>query len=115
MNPLTIKMRDMTEQERAQFLNMQTDIVAIRQEMARHGVMLDKLYTALMGNEIAKDGGLVARILHLEETCESLQEGQIEIKEAAGKSKVYMKIMWGALGFASASLFTYVLALIFKK
>lgn len=75
---------------------------------------VDKMFYALMGNEIAKDGGLVKRIERLEEAFEKQEETLEALSEKNSKIEIYQKILWTSLGFVAASVFGYVLSLIFK-
>ena len=112
---LTVKTWVMTEDEKRQFNHMQNDVAAIKTEVATLGMKVDKMYIALMGSDIAKDGGLVGRIQQLETENEELREELDTIKTNAVKSDLYLKWIWGLVGAFGSGIFTYVLSLIFKK
>lgn len=72
---------------------------------------VDKMFYALMGNEIAKDGGLVGRIEHLEEAFEKLEGVVQKQAERNIKLEVYQRIMWTAIGGVAMAVFSYVITL----
>ena len=52
---------------------------------------VDKIYTALLGNDIAQDGGIVKRLQHIEKTCE-------ELTKFKDKSKWTASLLIGGAG-----------------
>lgn len=105
----------MNDEEKRQFTHMQTDIEHIKISMAGLGNKVDKMYLALMGSDIAKDGGLVGRIEDLEKGVETIKGDIDKIKTEATKSRIYLYLVCVAGGFVLQSAFGYVLSLIFKK
>jgi hypothetical protein len=91
-----------------------TELQQLRTDMKDMKGKVDKMFYALMGNEIAKDGGLVGRIEHLETVFEKMEEKVDKLSETNIKMQVYQRIMWTSIGFVAASIFSYVLSLIFK-
>lgn len=83
--------------------DMRTDITNMKAKV-------DKMYYALMGNEIGKDGGLVGRIEELEVVTEKHDKSIQDLKDTNVKVLVYQKIMWTAIGFAAAALFSVLLS-----
>lgn len=112
---ITGKTWAMTDDEKRQFNHMQNDITAIKQEIARQGLQVDRLCIALMGSEIAKDGGLVERIKNLEHENEELREQIEAIKTDKVKSDLYIKWIWALVSGLVSMIFGYVMTLIFKK
>lgn len=90
----------MTDVEKQQFQLMQKDIKAIEET-------LKEVKRALVGDDIAKDGGLVKRINELEDELEKLKLSFI-------KNDIYLRWIWALAGFAGSALFSYVLKLVFK-
>lgn len=106
----------MTETEKIQFGTMQTDIHAVKLELATMGsgvnemaVKVDKLYIALIGSDLTKDGGLVGRISELEKQNETLENEIQEIKKKAAKSDMYLHIIWGLVGSIGTAVLAYVM------
>lgn len=96
----------MTDQEIIH--QMQEDIRGIKNK-------LDQLFTALMGSEIAKDGGLVSRLERLEDENEKLR-GKIEdMEKNTVKSDTRLNIIWALIGFVGASLGGFLINYITKK
>lgn len=52
---------------------------------------VDKIYVALMGSDIAQDGGIVKRLQHIEKTCE-------ELTKFKDKSKWTASLLIGGAG-----------------
>lgn len=105
----------MTEQE-AQISQMQTDIHEIKQK-------IDDLFTALMGSKVAKDGGLVGRIVELEKensllreeiqkNRKELQQNLDELTKKAEKSNWMIGVLWVGAGAGLAMLVSFLLSLL---
>lgn len=105
----------MNDEEKRQFSHMQTDIEQIKIHMSSLGTKVDKMYLALMGSEIAKDGGLVGRIEDLERDVHDIKEQLTDIKADASKNRWHVNVMWGASGAVIMALFSLFLSYIFKK
>lgn len=105
----------MTDEEKRQFTHMQTDIEQIKISMADQGNKVHKMYLALMGSDIARDGGLVGRIEDLEKDAKEIKNSLIEIKADASKNRWHVNVMWGASGAVAMALFSLFLSYIFKK
>lgn len=82
---------------------MRTDITNMKGKV-------DKMFYALMGNEIGKDGGLVGRIEDLETITDEHGKSIQELKEKDIKIEVYQKVMWTSIGFAAAALFEVLIS-----
>lgn len=91
-----------------------TELQQIRTDMSDMKGKVDEMYFALMGNKIGKDGGLVGRIEELETTMDEHEKDIQGLKEKNVKMEVYQKIMWTAIGFATASVFSILLSTILK-
>lgn len=105
----------MNDEEKRQFSHMQTDIEQIKIHMSSLGTKVDKMYLALMGSEIAKDGGLVGRIEDLERDVHDIKDQLTDIKADASKNRWHVNVMWGASGAVIMALFSLFLSYIFKK
>lgn len=105
----------MNDEEKRQFTHMQTDIEQIKISMAGLGNKVDKMYLALMGSEIAKDGGLVGRIEDLEKDVHEIKDQLTEIKADASRNRWHVNVMWGASGAVVMALFSLLLSYLFKK
>ena len=87
-------------------------IAEIQRTIKVYGGKMDKMYDALMGNDIAKDGGLVRRIEILEQN-ESFQDEAIEdLKNKQAKTEFKHGIIWTIGGAIAGALITYLLSLI---
>lgn len=105
----------MNEDEKRQFTHMQTDIEQIKQNVTGQGIKVDKMYFALMGSDLANDGGLVGRIKDLEGENKQLREELEKIKTNAIKSDMYLKWIWALVSAFLTGIFMYTLAFVFKK
>lgn len=86
---------------------LQTDIKDMKGKV-------DTMFFALMGNEIAKDGGLVGRIETLETVHEKIDERMTKIETTHTKLEVYQKVMWVFAGGFGSFLISFVIELIKK-
>jgi len=77
--------------EKHQVQVTQEDIRNIKKEVEHIATKLDIVHDALIGNPIAKDGGLVKRIT----------DAEIEIKKVSvitRSNKIYLNLLWCAAG-----------------
>lgn len=103
----------MNEEEKIQFRKMNEDIKAIKEDVSKVGGQVREMYTALMGSEIGKDGGLVKRIVGLEEENIELRKEIQEMKMEAAKAGLYIKIIWGMAGALASTLTALALKTMF--
>lgn len=106
----------MSPEEKTEFQMMQGDIKQIKGNLTQLSTNMDKVYFALMGNEITgKDQSLIGRVQKIEEDIQELREKMDKIAAEAGKSKIYLSIVWIACGAVAMAILTKVLGLIFKS
>lgn len=104
MNPKEISSMELISQEVAE---MKRDLGEMKSKVS-------EMYHSLIGNTLAKDGGIIRRIERLEQRADQIDEDVDRIGQRSSKLEIYQKILWGAVGFAASSIFVYVLQLIFK-
>lgn len=103
------------QQSKPSMENVQQQLNKFDKRQSEMQEKVDKMYFALMGNELARDGGLVGRIEELEETDKNILK---ELQELKGKNigfEIYQKIMWSMVGGVVALVFSYVVNLMFEK
>lgn len=103
-----VKESAMTEEEKKRFISMERDIHSIKQG-------LEEISTALLGNRLTKDGGLVRRIDELEINDEKIESKIEELERKTARMEIYQKIMWTCTGGATVLLVKFILEIIFKK
>jgi hypothetical protein len=86
----------------------------IKEEIQNINKKVDKMYYALMGSEITKDGGLIARIVKSETSIDILKDEIELLKNRNTKFEVYQRIMWSSLGGVVSMVFAYVINLLIK-
>lgn len=87
---------------------MQNDIHAINNK-------LDRVMVALMGSELSKDGGLIARIADLEEENEQLKKELESVKTITDRNVQQAKIIWGLASALGTGLLGFILNQLFNK
>lgn len=105
----------MTHEEKQQMVIMQKDITEIKTEIHSFKGKFDELYTALMGSNIGKDGGLVGRIGELETEVETLKKENFELKKDNTRRDLYLNIIWGMGGTIITAIGVFVINYILKK
>lgn len=114
------------KEERYQVTVTQKDIRDIKQEVGTLSGKIDEVHSALIGSPLAKDGGMVQRLLDCENGIEEVKEDLVlvektmqekieEAKLANMKSELYIKIIWGLGGTICAGVFAFIVHLIFNK
>ncbi len=104
----------MSPDEKIQFVSMQTDIQAIKQDLHGMDRKLDKVMTALMGSDVANDGGLVKRIQELEDQHEDILKKLSKIEIEKTKIELYQKILWAVAGSGAAIAFQLIASYLIK-
>lgn len=94
---------------------LKTEMTQLKGEVGEIKETVGEIRAALMGNQYAKDGGLVGRISKAEVKIETLEKEIDELKSRLSKNDVYVKIMWTLVGMGATALIGFLLSLIFKK
>lgn len=92
----------------------QHDISEIKSEVTLLSIKLTKVHDALIGNEMSKDGGLVQRIIDSEQEVEKLKTRISTLESISNRQAFYVKVIWGLGGTTTATIFAYILKLVFK-
>jgi hypothetical protein len=108
------KTTGMSPEEKIQFNGMNISLNALRTDFTVISGKVDKVVGAILGNEFTQDGGLVARIKHLESQNDKLQGKVQEIQNSNTKMSWKMGLLWACAGAISASAFAFLLGLLFK-
>jgi ElaB/YqjD/DUF883 family membrane-anchored ribosome-binding protein len=98
----------------------------LKQEIGELKDTIGEIKSALIGNDYAKDGGLVGRLSKAEVKIETLEKEVDEQKEKhekemnelkmrAEKNDVYVKIMWALVGMGATALIGFLISLILKR
>ncbi|HXS58997.1 MAG TPA: hypothetical protein VN726_22895 [Hanamia sp.] len=77
--------------------NLEQDINAIKNNLSSFGMKLEMVYAALVGNEISKDGGLVADIAGQQKQILRLKERIEKVEAKETKRQLYVNIIWAAV------------------
>ena len=96
-----------SEKEQLQVAVTQNDIRAIRKEVETVAEKVNDVHQALIGNSLAKDGGIVQRLHDCERDVEFLRTKVIDIEKNNVKAGVYMKVIWGMAGIILAALLNH--------
>lgn len=92
--------------------DIQHDINLIKNNLSTFGLKLSLVYDALVGNEIAKDGGLVEEIKKMKEFNRSLSSRVSKVERDQTRKQLYINIIYGAVGVIITLLITHFLNLI---
>lgn len=76
---------------------------------------LTQVHGALVGNELAGDGGMAKRLRDAESKLEELENRLLTAEKKQIKYNVYIVIMWVCLGAVAMGIFNYIVTLFFKK
>jgi len=92
-----------------QFVASQRMIRGMREEVTNHGVMLREIRDALKGSDLAKDGGIVQRIVDLEINNEILNNKMDSVLQDKRDITRLMKWVWISAGAILMAIFTWAL------
>lgn len=87
------------------------DVHEIKNTLTRFGLRLELVYNALQGNELSKDGGLVAEIIEQKNTIKDLGKRVEKVEQQEGQRRLYVNIIWAAL----AAIGTMIISHFFNK
>jgi len=77
----------------------------IAADVAHMKTQVNEMYTALIGNGITKDGGLVKRIDDIEQRQELMDKRQEKIDSKQTVINTYIKLLWGAAAAIVTSIY----------
>jgi hypothetical protein len=86
------------------------ELRTLRDDVSQIKNKVGKLFTALLGDDITKNGGLVQRLNNAESNVEELSERINNIEKKNIKVSVYVGLLWAAAGGVAMA----ILALIIK-
>lgn len=87
------------------------DVHDIKNQLQKQGLRLELIYNALNGNELSKDGGLIAEIASQRGTIEDLSKRVADVEKKESQRQLYVRIIWAALSVIA----TLVASYFFKK
>ena len=93
----------------------QEDIRVIKQEVEKLSSTLDKVYNALVGSELGKDGGLVKRLYQAEQELAILKEKVETIETDNGKEVLKTDIYRKLTFFLAGTVVTAIIGILVKK
>ncbi|HEY4207971.1 MAG TPA: hypothetical protein VGM31_14205 [Puia sp.] len=76
---------------------------------------VDKMYYALLGNELTEDGGLIRRVGESEKEIALLHDRIDQLERKNIKGELYLNWLWGLAGFVLSSGFSALIYHLFKK
>lgn len=98
---------------------MQEELHQIGNQMRDMKTKMDQIVVALMGSDLTKDGGIIARINWLEGQQEKLQvqlDAEVAaLKAASSKQQIYQNILWAMAGAICTGIFAFVMKNILTK
>lgn len=100
---------DQEREDHFQVIASQKMIRGMREEVTHMGVMVKEVRDALKGSDLAKDGGLVQRVIDLEISFEVLRTKVDGIKAKEQDFTKVMRWVWISLGVVATTLFTWAL------
>lgn len=80
------------------------DIVIIRKEIGDIRITVNEVKEALVGNGLAKDGGLVQRIIDTETRQDELEKRFNTIEKNEDKRALYVHIIWAMGGVIATAI-----------
>lgn len=94
---------------------MRNELRLLEKEFGEIKEILNEVHTAIIGNPLTKDGGMVARLITAEQQLEKLELRVNDAEKKQVKYNVYTRLMWLLSGGIISIIFAYILELIFKK
>jgi len=92
-----------------------TDIQQLKDQVRDLTEKVCDVHYALIGNALAKDGGLIQRVIDCEKEAETLHDRIDSIERKNIKGELYLKWIWGLGSAVAMSIFLEILHYAFKK
>lgn len=70
---------------------------------------VNEMYTALVGNGITKDGGLVEQVRAINVRQKEQDERLKKFETALVKLAIYMKLVWASAGSVATAIFSLII------
>ncbi len=97
----------------------------IRQELKKVQTKMDDIHSALIGNPITKDGGLVYRVIEgevqiqrlndkIDEVEKKQNERMLDLEKDKAKQGIYIGIIWACAGGILSTIVIAIINHIFK-
>lgn len=103
------------KEERYRTAATQGDIREIKRDVTDLSQKVNEVHAALIGSPLAKDGGLVQRLLECETSVQTLKT-KVETVELAGRERdKYIRWIWGLISFIIGSAFVELLKYLSPK
>lgn len=97
-----------TETTRHEISEIKTSVAEIKEKT-------HQLYFALMGNELTKDGGLIAMILKVEVDALHLSDKIQIIENREDRKNFYISVIWAFAGTIFGGILTALITYFLKK
>jgi hypothetical protein len=91
------------------------DIHDIKNSMMVLKGQVSLIHSALIGNELAQDKGLVGRIVEVESAIEKIDQHISKLEKDQQQKSIYVKIIWGAVGVVGGAIVTLILRALISK
>lgn len=88
----------------------QEDIRLIKQDVSKLSNTLSEVHQAIIGNSMTRDGGIVQRVIDLENEASSLSNRIIAISAKMTKAELYVKIIWAMGGSIAGALLIWLVS-----
>ncbi len=94
---------------------MAQDLKLLEREVSGMKVTLGEIHTAIIGNPLSKDGGMVLRLENAEQQIEEFQLRLVNAEKKQIKYNVYTVIMWVLAGGCASMIFAYIVNILFHR
>lgn len=94
---------------------MEERLMQLESELSEIKTILNQVHGAIVGNPLAKDGGMRKRLEIAEEKLRGLRLRLDVIEKKQIKFNFITMLLWGTAGFVLCGIISYILLLIFKK
>jgi hypothetical protein len=88
---------------------MEPTMQELRKELYEIKGTLHLVHSALIGNPLTNDGGMVKRMVEAEERVENIEKKIISMDKINIKLKVYVAILWAMAGSVATSIFVLII------
>jgi len=90
------------------------EIEQFNTKLSEMNAKFDRVYYALVGNDLAQDGGIIGRVVVLEKEIEIANEQIEKLKADAAKNAQQVKILWSVGGAAVMLIAKALMDYLFK-
>lgn len=89
--------------------DIRKELASMEREMVGIKSKVDSIHTCIIGSDLGKDGGLVQRLVDVEDTQNALDKRLSSVESKSIKQSIRVNILWAILGTTAGLIIAYII------